>query len=68
MDSDELASNKICNLIMLKENYQFNVVSNHFRLIEDGILRIPFLTKYQYNVTNNKLTLHEIILSFQNIR
>ena len=51
---------------MLEKNHQFHVVPNNFHLIEDGIIGLPFLTKYQYNVTNDKLTLDEIILLFQN--
>ena len=38
---------------------------NNFPLIEDGIIGLPFLTKYQYSVTNNKLTLDEIILPLE---
>ena len=50
---------------MLKKNHQFYVVPNNFPIIEDGIIGLPFLIKYQYSVTNNKLTLDEIILPFQ---
>lgn len=49
---------------MLKKNHQFYVVPNNFPLIEDGIIGLPFLRKYQYSVTNNKLTLDEIVLPF----
>ena len=51
---------------MLKKNHQFHVVPDNFPLIEDEIIGLPFLTKYRYNVTNDKLTLEEIILPFQN--
>ncbi|XP_043588305.1 uncharacterized protein LOC122570272 [Bombus pyrosoma] len=65
MGSDKHTTDKICNLTMLKKNHQFHVVPNNFPLIEDGIIGLPFLTKYRYSVTNNKLTLDEIILPFQ---
>ena len=65
MGSDKHAINKICNLTVFKKNHQFYVVPNNFPLIEDGIIGLPFLTKYQYSVTNHKLTLDKIILPFQ---
>ena len=65
MGSDKHTTNKICNLTILKKNHQFYVVPNNFPLIEDGIIGLPFLTKYQYSVTNNKLTLDEIILPLE---
>ena len=65
MGSDKHTINKICNLTMFKKNHQFYVVPNNFPLIEDGIIGLPFLTKYQYSVTNHKLTLDKIILPFQ---
>ena len=63
--NDKHTTNKICNLTMLKKNYRFHVVPDSFPLIEDGIIGLPFLTKDQYSVTNNKLMLDEIILPFQ---
>ena len=51
---------------MLERTHQFHVVSDDFPLTEDEIIGLPFLAKYRYNVTNEKLTLDEIILPFQN--
>ena len=65
MGSDKHTTNEISNLTMFEKNHQFYVAPNSFPLIEDGIIGLPFLTKYQYSVTNNKLTLDEIILPFQ---
>ena len=65
MENDKHTTDDICNLNMLKKNHQFHVVPDNFPLIEDGIIG-PFLTKYRHNVTNDKLTLDEIILPFQN--
>ena len=66
MKNDKDTTDKICNLNMLKKNHQFHVVPDNFPLIEDGIIELPFFTKYRYNVINDKLTLDEIILPFQN--
>ena len=65
MGNDKGTTDKICKLNMLKKNHKFHVVADNFLLIDDGIIGLPFLTKYQYNVINDILTLNEIILLFQ---
>nr|XP_012150419.1 PREDICTED: uncharacterized protein LOC105663763 [Megachile rotundata] len=37
--------------------HSFHVVSDGFPLLEDGIMGLPFFEQYQYNITNNELTL-----------
>jgi hypothetical protein len=65
MGNDKHTTNKVCNLNIFKKDHQFHIVPDNFPLIEDGIIGLPFLKKYRYNVTNDKLTLDEITLPFQ---
>ena len=46
----------------------FHVVPDNFPLIEDGIIGLPFLKKYKYNITNDFLQLDNERMLFQKLQ
>lgn len=49
----------------LGQTHNFYLVPDNFPLIEEGIIGVPFLNKYKYQIDNNRLTLNDFKILFQ---
>lgn len=49
----------------LQIKHPFLIIPNDFPLIEDGIFGLTFLEQYQFNITNETITLNGITLKLQ---
>ncbi|CAK9833797.1 Protein GVQW3 [Anthophora retusa] len=65
MGQDKYFTNRYINADIYDKTHKFYIVPKDFPLIEDGIIGLPCLEKYKYEITNDKLKLNNNILYFQ---
>lgn len=65
MGNEEHSTNKVTPVKILGKSHIFYIVPDTFPLIEDGIIGLPFLSKYNYEITNNILTIDGNSIPFQ---
>ena len=67
MGNDKHTTNRVTILRILEKTSIFHV-PNDFPLIEDGLIELPFLNNYDYNITNKNITLDGKTISFQEFK
>lgn len=65
MGQDRHSTDKATTLFAQKKSHLFYIVPDEFPLIEDGIIGLPFLEKYQYQISNDQLQFGNVCVPFQ---
>lgn len=65
MGQDRYTTNEFIISKLFGKEHKFYIVPDDFPLIEDGIIGLPCLEKYQYEISNDRLKLDSNILDFQ---
>lgn len=64
MEYDLHTTNKFTALKVFNIPHKFLVASDDFHLIEDSIIGLPFLKKYNYEINNRILYLNDFAIAF----
>ncbi|XP_076660824.1 uncharacterized protein LOC143364275 [Halictus rubicundus] len=65
MGQDRYTTDRYVKIRIFDQSHKFFVIPDDFPLIEDGIIGLPCLEKYQYEISNDKIKLNDNVLYFQ---
>ena len=65
MGQDRHSTDKSTTLYAQKKSHLFYIVPDEFPLIEDEIIGLPVLEKYQYQISNDQLQFGNVCVPFQ---
>ncbi|CAK9821255.1 hypothetical protein ANTRET_LOCUS21 [Anthophora retusa] len=65
MGNEEHSTNKVTRIKILVKSHIFYIVPDTFPLIEEGTIGLSFLSKYDYKITSNTLTIDGNSIPFQ---
>ena len=68
MGQEKYFTDRFVGIIAFGKPHKFCAVPNDFPLIEDGIIGLPCLEQYQYEISNDKIRLDNNVLYFQKLR
>lgn len=66
MGTDKYETSECLTIKLYDKTNTFYVVDQNFSLIQNGILGLPFLENYNYQLSNNSLILDNNVISLQN--
>ena len=66
MGRDKYGTNEYVTKRIFGQNHIFHIVPNNFPIIEDGIIGLPCLEKYNYSISNDKIRLSVKTILFLN--
>ena len=65
MGRDKYETNEYVTKRIFGQDHIFHIVSDNFPIIEDGIIGLPCLGKYNYSISNDKIRLNDKTILFQ---
>ena len=65
MGQDKYETNRYVIIRMIGKPNKFYIIPDDFPLIEDGIIGLPCLENYKYEISNDQIKLDDTVLYFQ---
>ena len=65
MGRDKYETNEYVTKRIFGQDHIFHIVPDNFPIIEDGIIGLPCLEKYNYSISNDRIRLNDKTILFQ---
>ena len=66
MGRDKYETNEYVMKRIFGQDHMFHIVADNFPIIEDGIIGLPCLEKYNYSISNDRIRLNDKTIFFRN--